>query len=170
MISTEERTIWTSDVYDEDYFAELQENYPDLSEDDIWQIAIDGNNDVLDEIKANLSDIYYPNQIIIIGNIGRWDGPVNGIKTLDGNLSDCFQSFVQGDSEITFTYKAKDLYATEKHHDGTNYYRFRAFRDNITETQKDNFIHKVCTGTVTEHDIVYYTKTVMPKSVLNILF
>ena len=162
MTPVEEYTIWTSDVYDEDYFAELRENYPDLSEDEIWSIAIDGNNETLDEIRANLSDVIFPNQIIIIGNIGRWNGPVNGYKILDGKLSDCFQSFVHGDSELTFTFKDKDLHATEIHHDGRNYYRFRAFRDNMTEQQKQNFIHRVCSGVVTEHDIAYYTKTVMP--------
>ena len=48
---------------------------PDLSEDDIWQIAIDGNNDSLDEIKAEwtrMSLDKYEHQVPLKPGAGRF--------------------------------------------------------------------------------------------------
>ena len=50
-----------------------------------------------------------------------------------------------------------DLRAEAAHHDGTNYYLYRVFKDNVTEDQIEDFKDKVYHGTLTEKDIDKYT-------------
>lgn len=162
---TTKQIIWTSDIYDEDYFQELKDNYPDCSDEQIWDIAIVANNDNLDEIKANLSDITFQNSIIALGTLGMWSGIAHGYKILSNQITNYFQSFVNGDSQLTIYTENKDLWAKEDHHDGTNYYRFRVFRDNMSEGRIEKFLDKVYHHTVTEKDIQTYTKSVWSSSV-----
>ena len=44
------------------------------------------------------------------------------------------------------------------HHDGTNHYLYRVYKDNVSESQKDRLKEKLYEGTATRADIVRITR------------
>ena len=132
-----------------------KENYPDEPEDRLIQRYIEENDEMLETERLNL-DIQYKQPIIIIGDLGLWNGRAHGYKDISsGNIKDCLYS----DSDMTewFLDEKGDLRADAAHHDGTNYYLYRVFKDNATEEQIEDFKYKIYHGTLTEKDIDKYT-------------
>lgn len=54
--------------------------------------------------------------------------------------------------------KYGDLRADAIHHDGTNHYLYRVFKDGVSETQIENLQEKVYRGRATRADITRLTK------------
>ena len=54
--------------------------------------------------------------------------------------------------------KYGDLRADAVHHDGTNHYLYRVYKDNISEAQKDRLKEKIYNGTATRADIARVTR------------
>ena len=132
-----------------------RENYPDEPEDRLMQRYIEENDEMLETERLNL-DIQYNQPIIIIGDLGLWNGRAHGYKDIpSGNIKDCLYS----DTDMTewFLDEKGDLRAEAAHHDGTNYYLYRVFKDNVTEEQIEDFKDKIYHGTLTEKDIDKYT-------------
>ena len=101
-------------------------------------------------------DIQYNQPIIIIGDLGLWNGRARGYKDVSsGNIKDCLHS--DTDMSEWFLDEKGDLRAEAAHHDGTNYYLYRVFKDNVTEEQIEDFKDKIYHGTLTEKDIEKYT-------------
>ena len=44
------------------------------------------------------------------------------------------------------------------HHDGTNHYLYRTYKDGVTEAQKDRLKEKIYDGTATRADITRVTR------------
>lgn len=132
-----------------------RENYPDEPEDRLMQRYIEENDEMLEAERIHL-DIQYDQPIIIIGDLGLWNGRAHGYKDISsGNIKDCLYS----DTDMTEWYldEKGDLRAEAAHHDGTNYYLYRVFKDNVTEDQIEDFKDKIYHGTLTEKDIDKYT-------------
>ncbi|MBQ6936796.1 MAG: hypothetical protein IJN49_09645 [Clostridia bacterium] len=132
-----------------------RENYPDEPEDRLLQRYIEENDEMLEAERIHL-DIQYNQPIIIIGDLGLWNGRAHGYKDIpSGNIKDCLYS----DTDMTewFLDEKGDLRAEAAHHDGTNYYLYRVFKDNVTEEQIEDFKDKIYHGTLTEKDIDKYT-------------
>lgn len=112
--------IWSDiDLDLEDWKADLTEQYPDLSEDELIQRMYEINADYLTDERANL-DIQLSQPIIVIGDIGRWNGRVSGYKVIEsGNIKDCLYS--ETDYTEWYVDKYGDLRADAIHHDGTNH-------------------------------------------------
>ena len=89
--------------------------------------------------------------------MGLWNGRFQGYKTIEsGNIRDCLYS----DTDYTEWYvdKLGDLRADAIHHDGTNHYLYRAFKDNATPEQIKNLQDKIYAGKATRADITRVTK------------
>ena len=54
--------------------------------------------------------------------------------------------------------KNGDLCAEAIHHDGTNHYLYRAYKDNVTESQIDNLKTRIYKGIATRADITRITR------------
>ena len=120
---------------------------------------VETNEDYLSDERTNLN-IQLSQPIIIIGDIGRWNGRVTGYKMIDsGNIKDCLYS----DTDYTEWYvdkygdlradAAHHLRADAVHHDGTNHYLYRVFKDTATESQVENLKYKLYMGKATRADI-----------------
>lgn len=87
---TKDKYILWSDInldFD-DWKDELQAEYPGMSENDLISKMYELNAEYLSDERANL-DKQFLQPIIIIGDIGRWNGRVQGYKMIDsGNLKD----------------------------------------------------------------------------------
>lgn len=158
-----EYTIWQNyDLNLDDYKDAILECNPDIEEDDedaIYECMIDWNNCYLEDEMANC-DID-TEDIICFANLGLWDGRHSAYNDNVGhNVSDCFKLVFRGDCDYARFYvdSLGDFRAKGSHHDGTNTYLFRAWRNNISLEQRENFIDRLRYGKpVTRRDINRYT-------------
>ena len=115
--------IWSDISLDlDDWRESLEELYPGYSDDELYDIMVKSNAENLYDERVNLN-IQLSQPIIVIGDLGRWNGRVSGYKMIDsGNIKDCLYS----DTDYTEWYVDKygDLRADAVHHDGTNHYLY----------------------------------------------
>ena len=94
-------------------------------------------------------------ELVAVADIGRWNGGCSGYKLIPGIAetlySDC-------DYEVLYIDSNGDLRKEESHHDGNNTILYRYWKNNITDTQKENFLDKIYNGKCTQRDITYYTR------------
>ena len=159
------RLVWTNDYLDpddyrEEYIDYIRANELDWDtgdEDRLYEFMIDDNDDMLDVERMNL-DIQLSQPIIVLGDLGLWHGRVNGYRIIDsGNIKDCLYDNVC-DYVTWYVDDLGDLRMDGAHHDGRNYYLYRAFKDGLSETQINNFLDKIYYGKCTRADVTRYTR------------
>ena len=135
---------------------ELKQEYPHLSENELVEMMEKDNYEYLRLERFNL-DIQLSHPIIRIDDIGRWNGRQNGYGLIQsGNIADCLQTEL--DSAEWYVDELGDLRCRAIHHDGTNYYLYRAIKSDVSDVQLDNFYGKILDGTVTRADITRMTE------------
>lgn len=149
--------IWSNyDIDYEDWRDDLEAEHPDMTEDERISLMYDINNDYLDDERCNL-DIQLSRPILIIGDLGRWNGRVMGYKEIkSGNIKDCLYS--DTDYSTWYVDKNGDFRCTAIHHDGTNYYLYRTYKDGVSDEQIENFKWKIYNGKATRADITRITR------------
>ena len=152
-----EHTIWQNiDLNFDDWKDDLQEQYPQLSEDELIERMYELNHDYLEDERVNLN-VQLSQPILVVADIGRWNGRCSGYGEIQsGNIKDCL--YTQMDLCRWYVDKYGDLRATAIHHDGTNYYLYRVYKDNVSQTQKDNLKEKLYEGKATRADITRITQ------------
>ena len=119
------------------------------------------NNDYLSDERMNLDEVVESGKIIVIADLGLWDGRHSGYHIIQsGNIADCLRS--DCDYLHWFVDDIGDVRCTAHHHDGTNYYLYREVKPGITRTQLDNFREKIFNGTFTQRDVARYTRKLGP--------
>ena len=114
-----------------------------------------------------LSDIKVSDNIIVIADLGLWDGRRTAYKILDKDATSIISGINYYEYPEIEINENNELYATDVHHDGTNYYRFRIWRSGVSEKVKERFLDSIYYGEVSEDEIVKYTKALrIPKKVL----
>lgn len=155
--NADRRVIWGDIHLDiEDWRDDLQAENPDMTEEQLYELMYETNASYLDDERMNLN-IQGTQPIIVIADLGRWNGRFQGYKIIQsGNISDCLYS----DTDMTEWYvdKLGDLRAEAIHHDGTNYYLYRAFKDSATPEQIEKLKDKIYCGKATRSDITRVTK------------
>lgn len=155
----EKNILWSSEINIDDWREDIiYELGADCTEADIYEEAEERNRLDLDDMRENLN-IQMDNQIIVIGDLGLWNGRVTGYKMIEsGNLKDCFVTQCSGMSEITwFIDTDGNLRASESHHDGTNYYLYRVVKQDVSETELNDFQAKIYDAQMTAEDLEKYT-------------
>lgn len=161
---SDRRIIWSNmnleaDDWREGYKEYIEANELDDDPDDenkLYEYMVEANDDYLSDERLNL-DIQLSQPIIVIGDLGRWNVRASGYKMIDsGNIKDCLYS----DTDYTEWYVDKygDLRADAVHHDGTNHYLYRVFKDGVSDTQIENLQDKIYNGKATRADITRVTK------------
>ena len=151
--------IWSNyDLNYEDFREQIEEAYPDYSEDEKLQLMYEINNDYLDDERMNL-DIDLGQPILVIADLGLWDGRKSGYKEImSGNIKDCLYS--DNDYNTWYLDKDGDFCCDSIHHDGTNHYRYRVFRYGLLEDERYELMGKIYNGSATEDDIQQYTRRI----------
>ena len=155
-MSDERHIIWSNDLDYDDWRVDLEENYPDLTEDERIALMYEINGDYLDDERTNLN-IQLAKPILVIGDLGVWNGRRSGYKEISsGNIRDCLYS----DTDLSTWYvdKLGDLRCDAVHHDGTNHYLYRAYKDNVRDSQIDLLKEKLYRGIATRADITRVTR------------
>lgn len=145
-----------------DAYAEfLEDNGLDGDPDDeyaIYQYMIETNSMYLDDERMNL-DIEVSQPIIAIANLGLWNGRFSGYKELNSrNIRDCLNGFNSCEYHSWYVDEDGDLRCKAIHHDGINYILYRAYRDDVSEEQIEDFLSKIYDGEATEDDINAITR------------
>ena len=153
-------TIWSNE-YDaiESIAKDMMEYDETLEWDHALDQAYEVNAESLDDEKANLN-IDVGEEIIIIADLGLWDGRHQGYKLLHStNIADCL-SGTCGDYVTWFVDDRGDLMCRDCHHDGTNLYTYRAWKPEISYAQRSYFMQKIAIGKATRKDITRYTQRI----------
>ncbi len=144
--------IWSNyDLDYEDWRDDLEAEYPELSEDERYYKMLEINRDYLDDERANLN-IQLSQPILVIADLGLWTGRHSGYKEiLSGNIRDCLYS--EYDYTTWYVDKDGDFRCDDVHHDGTNHYLYRVFKDSATDEQREELLDKIYCGIATRADI-----------------
>ena len=150
--------IWSNDIDYDDWREDWEEQYPDLSEAERMELMYELNGDYLDDERSNL-DIQLSRPILVVGDLGLWHGRRMGYKEIpSGNIRDCLYSERDMDHSTWYVDKNGDFRCDAIHHDGTNHYLYRAYKDGVSDTQIDNLKEKLYWGTATRADITRVTR------------
>lgn len=156
-MADDKHIVWSDiDLDIEDWRESLTEIYGDASEDFLYEMMYEGNAMNFYDERAKL-DIQLPREIIIIADLGLWNGRHSGYKMIEsGNIRDCLSS----DCEYKEWYvdKKGDFRRKAIHHDDTNYYLYRSFKSGVSDYQIENFKDKLYNGTATRADITRLTQ------------
>lgn len=152
---------------DEQWNEIAKENDYDIN-DDAKRTEIDCEyfEDELEYVNTLLSNIDEKENIVIIGDLGLWNGRVAGYKVISNDARDILTSIGYDNYPIIKLNDKNELYGEVSHHDGINYYRFRVWRTGFSDSQKDKFLNLIYNQEVEEKDIVKYTKALrVPKKI-----
>lgn len=156
-MSDNRHLIWSNyDLDYEDWKDELEAEYPEKTEYERMELMYEINGDYLDDERCNLN-IPLSQPILVIADLGRWNGRFSGYKEIkSGNIRDCLYS--DTDYSTWYVDKNGDMRCDAVHHDGTNHYLYRTYKDGVTEEQIDRLKEKIYDGVVTRADITRVTK------------
>lgn len=169
MKNNEKYIIWNSDAWMENFEGwkesyieiceanEIEIDIESISEDDIYFYAQELNNDYLCDERMNLN-IELPNGIIALADIGRWNGRVNGYKEIGTNIADCLHS--EMDTVEWYVDPWGVFRATMADHDGMTFVVYRAWKDGVTEEQKERVLDGIYNGDISERTIRRYTRNI----------
>ena len=125
-------------------------------EDELYRIMCETNAEYLSDERVNLN-IQLSQPILVIADLGLWNGRRMGYKEIpSGNIRDC----LSGGYDYTTWYvdKKGDFRCDDIHHDGTNHYLYRVYKDGVSEYQKDRLKKKLYEGTATRADVTRITR------------
>ena len=149
--------IWSNyDLDYEDWRDDLEAEYPELTEDERIALMYEINGDYLDDERTNLN-IQLSQPILVIGDLGLWYGRRSGYKEIEsGNIRDCL--YADTDYSTWYVDKLGDLRCDAIHHDGTDHYLYRAYKDGVRESQIDLLKDKLYRGIATRSDVTRITR------------
>ena len=124
--TVDKHIIWSDMNLNPDDWRDSYKDFLEINEIDgnpndehgLYEYMVETNGEYLSDERENLN-VQLAQPIIVIGDIGRWNGRVMGYKMIDsGNIKDCLYS----DTDMTEWYVDRygDLRADAVHHDGTN--------------------------------------------------
>ena len=153
----ERHIIWSDyDLDYEDWRADLEAEYPELSEEGRIVRMYETNGGYLEDERVNL-DVQLAAPILVIGDLGLWKGRRMGYKEIaSGNIRDCLYS--DTDYATWYVDRLGDFRCDAVHHDGTNHYLYRTYKDGVCQSQIDNLKEKLYYGTATRADITRITR------------
>ncbi len=156
-MSEDKHIIWSNyDLDYEDWRGDLETEYPELSEDERISLMYEINGHYLDDERMNL-DVQLSQPILVVGDLGLWYGRRMGYKEIpSGNIRDCLYS--DTDYSTWYVDRLGDLRCDAIHHDGTNHYLYRVYKDGVRDSQIELLKEKLYRGTATRADITRVTR------------
>lgn len=150
--------FWEDLKVDEKFY---KEEYPEIyakGQNAMEEAAYDDLQIFLEDERINL-DIQLSNPIILIADLGLWNGRHQGYKIIkSGNIKDIL---IVSEDYVKFYYDKYNVKAIAAHHDGTNYYEYREIRDNV---DIDKLCSRIYNGEkISRQTLNYYTKSILPE-------
>ena len=156
----EKRVIWSNTDLDLKDWTELREEYPAYTEEQLTDEMIETNNSYLDDERCNLN-IQCNSEIIAIADIGRWNGRFSGYGIIkSGNVADCLYS--PYDYAQWYVDRNGEFRSTQIHHDGSNHYYYRTFKDGVEDYEREDLLADIYEGKATQEQIDRLTDKLGP--------
>ena len=154
--------IWSNrDLKLEDWEDCLKDWEQEITdEDEQWMLVHQWNNEYLEDERANLNIDLHAG-ILAIADLGLWNGRRSGYKEMGTNIRNCL-SGTCGDYVTWYVDELGDLRCEDCHHDGTNYYTYRAWKEGVSPLQMENLEWKIYCGKATRKDITRLTRKLGP--------
>ena len=115
------------DGYEE--FCEINNiEYDPNDEDALYDWMVETNSGYLGDERMNLNKVV-EGRILIIADLGLWNGRRSGYKILGTNIKEIFDINSRGFDYAEFYGDGYNIKATEHHHDDTNHYLYRVIRE-----------------------------------------
>lgn len=162
--ASDRHIIWSDLSLDLDDWRDDYKDYLEINgldddpndENELYQWMVETNEEYLADERTNLN-IQLSQPILVVADIGRWNGRFSGYRVIEsGNIKDCLYTGM--DMSEWYVDKYGDLRADGIHHDGTNHYLYRVFKDGVSDTQIQNLKDKIYDGKATRADITRITK------------
>lgn len=149
-------TIWSNvDLNLDDWRDDILNIYPDKSEEQLFDIMIDWNNDDLDSQRENLSSPVGAT-IVAIADLGLWNRRASAFKLFkSGKISDCLYS---EEDYVEWFVEDGEFKSVMHHHDGSNYILYRKFKPNVSEEGIEDFCDQIYSGVMNEETIEEMTE------------
>ena len=151
--------IWSNRNLDiNDWKDFLEEEYPEVTDEyEQYNLIEDMNMEYLEDERCNLNE-KVDGRILVIADLGLWDGRRQGYKILDNTISDILYD---RDGEYLEWYgDGYNIKATVSHHDGTNFYEYRVIRE---DRNIENLLDAIYNGEeINRKKLNYYTKSLYP--------
>lgn len=157
--------IWQNyDVDPDDYQDFLEEYYPEVTDEyEKQRLVEDLNYEYLEDERLNL-DIELGEQILIIADLGLWDGQHKGYReTIWSNIKDALQ--FESDCEYAkfFVDEYGDLCSKQSHHDGTHELLYRTWKPTLSFWEREKFLEAIVADQLTTSMIDQYTNSIGKK-------
>lgn len=150
--------IWSNiDLNVNDWKDFLEEEYPDVEDKyEQYRLIEDLNYLYLEDEHANLNK-KTDGRILVIADLGLWNGRRQGYKILNENVNNIFST---GEEYTEWYSDGYNIKAVASHHDGTNYYEYRVIRE---DRNINNLLDAIYNGEeITRKKLNYYTKSLHP--------
>ena len=139
--------IWGIPDYD-DWKEELEEEYPELTEEKRINVMYEINDAYLDDEKSNLGKLIIPGEILVIADLGLWNGRHSGYGIINsGYITDCLESKYE---PLWYVDDYGEFRCDDSHHDGVNHYRYRGIRTGVSESSLQKLLDQIYKGNVDE--------------------
>ena len=145
------RYIWSDlDLNLKDWIDDIYRDDPELDRSEYENRMYELNAEYLDDERENLN--VKVGDILVIGDLGLWNGRHTGYKEIhDASLGDCLE--YNNDGAEWYVDWTGEFCGKEVHHDGTNYYRYRTYKEGASEADKNKLKELIYTGQATNEDI-----------------
>lgn len=123
--------IWSNNAYEMgEIVKDLMENDPEMDDTLAWATANSVSEDDLWNAKLDLDS--YVGDLIVIADLGLWNGRRRAVKVIpNAKLSDAVNVC---ERDYTDWYvEDGEMKIDDVHHDGTNHYLFRAWKDGVND-------------------------------------
>ena len=157
----EKFVVWSDiDLDLTDWENDLKAEYPDADEMTLCRKMVETNGFYLDDERANLN-VPIGGTLLVIADLGLWNGRNQGYREIpNATFSDCLD-YRWDMAEWRVTLDGEFL-SEQLHHDGTNYYVYRKYKENADEDQIEELKEKLYEGTATSEDIDRVTEKLGP--------
>ena len=120
-------------------------------QDEVVNYMIETNDEYLEDEKANLRTSGEP--ILVIANLGLWNGRKTGYAVIEsGDIAKCL--FSRCDYVNWYVDGADGEFRCEaSHHDGTNRYLYRRFKNEVSEDAREELLEKIYENKFSQEDL-----------------
>lgn len=156
--------IWTNiDLYDEETMKETrkfmrEENYTDLSDNNVMRVIDDNNNMYIEDERDNLSEKYtgFKGYVVAFAELGLWNG-VHVASKVYNDISNILQN--TSCDECEWYLDEWNVRFRGVHHDGTNNVLYR-YVD--TKKRANDIMNKIVCGGMNLKQFKKATKSIRP--------
>ena len=156
----EKHIMWSDRNLDIDGWIDfLEDEYPEITDEyELYHLIEDMNMEYLEDERCNLSK-KVDGRILVIADLGLWNGRRQGYKILSDTISDIL--YDRDGEYIEWYGDGYNIKATVSHHDGTNYYEYRIIRE---DRNIDDLLNAIYNGEeITRKKLNYYTRSLYPE-------